>query len=62
NVWENSANWSCGILPDANTDVLINAGKANYPQVGINTAVRTLKIATGGNTTVKTGFNLTIVK
>ncbi|HRE62575.1 MAG TPA: hypothetical protein PKU77_02230, partial [Ferruginibacter sp.] len=30
NVWENSANWNCGILPDANTDVLINAGKANY--------------------------------
>ena len=62
NVWENTANWSCGILPDANTDVLINAGKANYPQVGANTSVRTLTIASGATATVKTGFNLTITK
>ncbi len=26
NNWENPANWSCGIIPNANTDVIINAG------------------------------------
>jgi len=62
NVWENIANWSCGILPDANTDVLINAGKANYPQLGANTSVRSVRLAPGTTVTVKTGFNLTITK
>lgn len=62
NVWENPANWSCGILPDANTDVLINAGKPNYPQLGANTSVRTVRIASGATATIKTGFNLTITK
>ena len=62
NVWENTANWSCGILPDANTDVLINSGKPNYPQVGANTSVRTLRVASGATATIKTGFTLTITK
>ena len=62
NVWENAANWNCGVLPNANTDVLINAGKPNYPQVGANTSVRSLKAVKGTSVTVKTGFNLTIVK
>ena len=62
NVWENAANWNCGILPDVNTDVLINAGKANYPQLGANTSIRTLRVASGTTVTVKTGFNLTITK
>ena len=62
NVWENIANWSCGILPDANTDVLINAGKSNYPQLGANTSVRTVRVAAGTTVMVKTGFNLTITK
>ena len=26
NNWETPANWSCGIVPNANTDVIINAG------------------------------------
>lgn len=62
NVWENASNWSCGILPDANTDVLINAGKTNYPQLGANTSVRTVRIANAATATIKTGFNLTITK
>ena len=62
NIWGNTANWSCGILPDANTDVLINSGKPNYPQLGINTTIRTLKVNPGTTVTVNTGFTLTIVK
>ncbi|MEP6675039.1 MAG: hypothetical protein ABJA78_07785 [Ferruginibacter sp.] len=62
NAWENTANWNCGILPDANTDVMINVGKPNYPQLGANASVRTLKTAAGTAVTVKSGFNLTIIK
>jgi hypothetical protein len=25
-AWENAANWSCGKMPDSNTDVIINTG------------------------------------
>ncbi|MEP7142216.1 MAG: hypothetical protein ABI707_05065 [Ferruginibacter sp.] len=62
NVWENAANWGCGVVPDANTDVIINAGKPNFPQLGSNASIRSLRVAAGAAITVKTGFNLTITK
>ena len=62
NVWENTANWSCGQLPDAATDVLINAGKLNYPQVNVNTSVRTVTVNSGATITVNAGATLTVIK
>ncbi|MEP7163257.1 MAG: hypothetical protein ABI741_01110 [Ferruginibacter sp.] len=62
NVWGNAANWSCGILPDANTDVILNAGKPNFPQLSFNTSIRSLRTNAGASVTVKTGFTLTILK
>ena len=62
NVWENTANWSCGVLPDVFTDVVLNAGKPNYPLVNSNTSVRSLTANPGATITVKTGFTLTIIK
>ncbi len=62
NVWENAANWSCSQLPDAGTDVVIGAGKLNYPQVNANTSVRTVTVNAGANIIVKTGATLTVVK
>ncbi len=62
NAWENTANWSCGTLPDTNTDVILNAGKPNFPNLNSNRSIRTLKANPGAVITVKTGFNLTILK
>jgi hypothetical protein len=62
NVWENASNWSCGQLPDAGTDVVISAGKLNYPQVNASTSVRTISVNTSANVIVKTGATLTIIK
>jgi hypothetical protein len=28
-AWETAGNWSCGVLPDSNTDVIINSGTVN---------------------------------
>ncbi|MEI2737767.1 MAG: RHS repeat-associated core domain-containing protein [Chitinophagaceae bacterium] len=61
-AWENPANWSCNVLPDMNTDVIINGGKANYPVVNSNPTVRTLRLNSGATGTVNTGFTLTVVK
>lgn len=62
NLWSNPANWSCGKVPDQNTDVVINAGLPNYPEVNSNISVRSLTIKPGGTVSVKSGFAITITK
>jgi hypothetical protein len=56
-IWENTANWSCGTLPDNNTDVIINSGTVVLKS---NTTVRSITVSPGANFSVATGFNLTI--
>jgi murein DD-endopeptidase MepM/ murein hydrolase activator NlpD len=60
--WNDVSNWSCGNVPDANTDVIVESGMDFYSEVNINTACRTLTTATGANVTVKPGINFTILK
>lgn len=60
--WNNPANWSCGILPDTNTDIIINGGKPNYPQVTTDIIIRSLKLNSGTTVNVNTGSKLTILK
>ena len=62
NVWENPSNWSCGSLPDINTDVVINGGKANYPVINSNVTIRTLRLNPGATGNVNTGYTLTVLK
>jgi Metallo-peptidase family M12/Reprolysin family propeptide len=61
-VWENPANWGCGVLPDDNTDVTINGSAAFTPEVSTNTAIRSLTTEPGATITVKSGIQLTIKK
>jgi hypothetical protein len=56
-LWENTANWSCGKVPDANTDVVINSGNII---IGSNVIIRKLTIGTGVNLTVGSGYTLTV--
>jgi hypothetical protein len=57
NAWENAANWSCGSVPDANTDVVINNGNVI---IGSNVVIRTLRVMAGATVTVNSGYTLTI--
>ncbi len=61
-AWENPANWGCGSLPDAQTDVVINGGKSNYPMLSSNATVRSLRLNTGASGTVQAGYTLTVRK
>jgi hypothetical protein len=61
-IWNNPANWSCGIVPDGYTDVIIGALSLNYPEVSANISVRSLTIKQGSMVSVKPGFMITIVK
>ena len=56
-AWENPGNWSCGVLPDANSDVVINSGTA---VLNSNTTIRSFTVNQGVNFTVNPGYTLTI--
>lgn len=60
NRWEEPANWSCGNVPDANTDVIINSGTPNTPVVSSMAFCRSTKLFSASAIRVNTGFNLTI--
>ncbi len=56
--WGTAGNWSCGTVPDDNTDVVINSGTI---VLNMNTTIRSLIIKPTATLTVNTGFVLTIV-
>jgi hypothetical protein len=60
--WNNPANWPCGVIPDANTDVVVKPGAPNQPNVNANTTVRTLTAEPGANVNVANGVVLSIAK
>jgi hypothetical protein len=57
-IWSNPLNWKCGVIPDLNTDAILNSGNT---MVNTNAACRTLYV---GNATVdvSVGVNFLIVK
>jgi hypothetical protein len=61
NSWLNPINWSCGVVPDQYTDVIIPTGKLTYPITNVNGSIRKLQSETGSNITIATGSNLIIV-
>lgn len=60
NSWENPANWNCGVLPDANTDVMIYPGAARFPEINTSVSCRSLTAKPGVSVTVKPGAHLMI--
>ena len=61
-AWENPANWSCGQVPDLNTDVVINAGTPFAAELSSSVSIRSLRIPTNANISIQTGNTLTIRK
>lgn len=60
-TWGNIANWSCGSLPDSNTDVIINPVVPNFPDINSNVSCRSLTVNAGAVVKVKTGYKLNVV-
>ncbi len=59
NNWEIPQNWSCGRIPDANTDVIIPAGTNLI--ISTNITIRSLSLGTGANVTLAPGGNLVVL-
>ncbi len=57
-AWENTANWNCGVLPDVNTDVIINTGVNFFPVINTSTACRSVKLNKNAVATLLNGINL----
>jgi hypothetical protein len=57
-AWENSSNWSCGVLPGANTDVIINSGTV---VLNSDVSIRSLIVKPGASFTVNANHKLTIL-
>ena len=58
-AWEDPANWTCGNIPDANTDVVIQSS-SNAPEVNSMATCRSTTVNPGTTITVKTGYKLLI--
>jgi hypothetical protein len=55
--WEDPANWSCGAVPDSNTDVVINFGTVT---LNSNVTVRSLLVKAGAIFSIIGPYTLTI--
>ncbi len=60
-AWEDSGNWSCGIVPNQYIDAVIKPGAINSPVVNSNATCHSINAMNGTSVLVKTGFELTVV-
>ncbi|MEO5888883.1 MAG: S8 family serine peptidase [Ferruginibacter sp.] len=58
--WFVATNWSCGVVPDQYTDVVIPNGINLYPVVNANTAVKSISIHPGAAVTVSAAARLQV--
>jgi hypothetical protein len=54
--WFNTGNWSCAVVPDQYSDVVIPSGLTKYPVINTNTAIRTIRILNGASVNVNPGI------
>lgn len=58
--WFIGSNWSCNTVPDQYTDVVIPNGLTNYPVVGNNTSVKSIRVHLNAMVNVNTGVILDV--
>ena len=58
NNWETPGNWSCGSVPDINTDVVVPSGTV---QVNASTTIHSITVNPGATVTVATGVVFTVL-
>jgi uncharacterized lipoprotein YddW (UPF0748 family) len=61
--WNNAANWSCGAVPNIQTDAIIQGGITPFPMVDIpNAEARSVILRTGAQIQVLPGMHLRVDK
>ena len=59
-AWENAENWSCGTVPDVNTNVYINTLNPYFPKISSMAVCKTMNTGADTKIIIKTGFKLDI--
>jgi hypothetical protein len=59
NNWSNAGNWSCGLVPDIHTDILIGMGAV---VIQSDAEARSVRIIDGATLTVMNGAKLTVIR
>jgi hypothetical protein len=59
-AWEDPTNWSCGNVPDANTDVIFNSSSA-VSVISSNVTIRSLRMYPDVQITLNAGDHLTVL-
>ncbi len=59
-AWEDSNNWSCGIVPNQYIDAVIKSGAPNYPVINSNASCHAVSTMPGASLIVNTGFKLDV--
>jgi len=60
--WKTNGNWTDNIVPDKNTDVVIESSCSYYPNVDeVEDSCKSITIKDGANLFLKTGGNITVV-
>ncbi len=60
-AWEEAGNWSCGTVPEANTEVRIEGLKIFYPVINSNAVCKKLVGTSASSIVVSAGFSLQIL-
>ncbi len=58
NAWENPQNWSCGVVPDGFTDVVVNSGTVT---LNSNTTVAAITVTPGAHVIVNPAYQLILL-
>ena len=58
--WFVANNWSCGIVPDQFTDVIIPGSLSIYPVINADATVRRINADAGAAVTIAAGIKLNI--
>jgi trimeric autotransporter adhesin len=56
--WNNVGNWNCGGIPTITSEVVIPAGRPNYPVITLNVEIKKITVDPATSVTVATGFGL----
>jgi len=59
-AWENPLNWANGKVPDAGTDVYINGGKPNNPEINSKASCRIIYVNPNAVLKINTGNSLNV--
>ncbi|MES2849040.1 MAG: S8 family serine peptidase, partial [Bacteroidota bacterium] len=58
--WFTATNWSCAVVPDQYTDVVIPSGAVRYPTLTANTVIRSIRMLKNAPVNINTGVRLDV--